>query len=42
MKIMCNGIPSFFVSLTGSLRDQLVKCFMTLLPNTLIIFVEKM
>ena len=30
------------VSLTSSLRGQLVKCFMTLLPNTLILFVEKM
>ena len=30
------------VSLTSSLRGQLVKCFKTLLPNTLIFFVEKM
>ena len=30
------------VSLTSSLRGQLVKCFMTLLPNALIFFVEKM
>ena len=30
------------VSLTSSLRGQLVKCFMTLLPNTLKFFVEKM
>ena len=30
------------VSLTNPLRGQLVKCFMTLLPNTLIFFVEKM
>ena len=30
------------VSLTSSLRGQLVKCFMTLLLNTLIFFVEKM
>ena len=29
------------VSLTSSLRGQLVKCFMTLLPNTLIFFVDK-
>ena len=28
--------------LTSSLRRQLVKCFTTLLPNTLIFFVEKM
>ena len=30
------------VSLTSSLSGQLVKCFTTLLPNTLIFFVEKM
>ena len=30
------------VSLTSSFRAELVKCFMTLLPNTLIFFVEKM
>ena len=30
------------VSLTSSLRGQLVKCFMTLLPKTLIFCVEKM
>ena len=30
------------VSLTNLLRGQLVKCFMTLLPNTHIFFVEKM
>ena len=30
------------VSLTSSLRGQLVKCFKTLKPNTLIFFVEKM
>ena len=30
------------VSLTSSLRGQLIKCFMTLEPNTLIFFVEKM
>ena len=30
------------VSLTISFRGRLVKCFMTLLPNTLIFFVEKM
>ena len=28
------------VSLTSSLRGQLVKCFTTLLPNTVIFFVE--
>ena len=31
-----------FVSLTNPLRGQLVKCFTTLYPNTLIFFVEKM
>ena len=30
------------VSLTSSLRGQLVKCFATLLPNILIFFVENM
>ena len=30
------------VSLTSSLRGQLVKCFMTSKPNTLTFFAEKM
>ena len=30
------------ISLTSSLRGQLVKCFTTLQPNTLKFFVEKM
>ena len=30
------------VSLTSSLRGQLIKCFTTLQPNTLKFFVEKM
>ena len=30
------------VSLTSSLRGQLFKCFTTLLPKTLIFFVDKM
>ena len=30
------------VSLTSLLRGQLMKCFTTLVPNTLILFVEKM
>ena len=30
------------VSLTSSLRGQLIKCFTTLYPNTLIFLVEKM
>ena len=30
------------VSLTSSLRGQLVKCFTALLPKTLIFFVKKM
>ena len=29
------------VSLTSSKRGQLIKCFMTLLPNTMIFFVKK-
>ena len=29
------------ISLTSSLRGQLVKCFMALLPNTMIVVVEK-
>ena len=34
------GVQSI-VSLTSLFRGQLVKCFTTLLPNTLIFFVEK-
>ena len=30
------------ITLTSSLRGQLIKCFTTLLPNTLIYFDEKM
>ena len=30
------------ISLTSSFRGQLINCFATLLPNTLIFFVEKM
>ena len=30
------------VSLTSSLRGQLIMCFMTFYPNTLIFFVEKL
>ena len=30
------------VSLKCLLTDQLIKCFMTLLPNTLIFFVDKL
>ena len=47
-RIICFKIESLgrvvqsIVSLTGSLRGQLVKRFITLLPNTLIFFVEKM
>ena len=29
------------ISLTSSLRGQLIKSYMTLLPNTMIFFVEK-
>ena len=35
-------IVQSIVSFTSSLRGQLVKCFTTLYPNTLIFFVEKM
>ena len=35
-------VAQSIVSLTSSLRGQLVKCFMTLYPNTLIFFVDKM
>ena len=35
-------VAQSIVSLTSSLRGQLVKCFTTLRPNTLIFFVEKM
>ena len=40
----CNQGPVVqnIVSLTSSLRRQLMKCFMILLLNTLIFFVEKM
>ena len=42
--LMCHSGPvvQSIVSLTSSLRGQLVKCFTTLLPNILIFFVEKM
>ena len=36
------SVVQSIVSLTSSLRGQLVKCFTTLLPNTLVFFVEKM
>ena len=29
------------ISITNSLRDHLVKCFMTLLPNTMIFLLKK-
>ena len=42
MKINHLGpVVQSIVSLTSSLRGQLVKCFTTLYPNTLIFFVEK-
>ena len=41
--VCCMGqVFQSIVSLTSSLRDQLIKCFRTLLPNTLIFLVEKM
>ena len=39
----CQGpVVQSIISLTSSLRGQLVKCFTTLLPNILIFFVEKL
>ena len=41
--VICLGsVVQSIASLTSSLRGQLVKCFMTLKPNTLVFFVEKM
>ena len=41
--LKCQGpVVQSILSLTSSLRGQLVKCFTTLLPNTLIFFDEKM
>ena len=42
LKERIQGPVQSIVSLTSSLRGQLVKCFKTLLPNTLIFSVEKM
>ena len=43
MEIKYQGpVVQSIVSLTSSLRGQLVKCFTTLLPKTLKFFVEKM
>ena len=46
LSFICNKVlgpvVQSIVSLTSSLRGQLVKCFMTLSPNTLIFFAEKM
>ena len=39
--IFLGPVVQSIVSLTSSLRGQLVKCLMTLLPNILIFFVEK-
>ena len=36
------SVVQSIVSLTNSLRGQFVKCFTTLVPNTLKFFVEKM
>ena len=35
-------VVQIIVSLTSSLRYQLIKCFTTIQPNTLICFVEEM
>ena len=40
--IVLGPVVQSILSLTNSLRGQLVKCFTTLLLNTLIFFVEKM
>ena len=42
MSSILGPVVQSIVSLTSSLRGQLVECFMTLQPNTLIIFVDKM
>ena len=42
ISIVQDPVVQSIVSLTSSLRGQLVKCFMTLQPTTLIFFVEKM
>ena len=41
MIVVLGPVVQSIVSLTSSLRDQLVKCFTTLLPNTLKFFAEK-
>ena len=41
-KDLLGPVVQSIISLTNSLRGQLVKCFMTLLPNTHIFYVEKM
>ena len=41
MKENLGPVVQSIISLTSSLRDQLVKCFTTLLPNTLIFFIEQ-
>ena len=40
--IVMGPVVQSIVSLTSSLRGQLVKCFTTFIPNTLIIFVNKL
>ena len=40
--VVLGPVVQSIVSLTSSLRGQLVKCFTTLYPNTLKFFVEKM
>ena len=45
LKVLFGGqgqVVQSMVSLTSSSRGQLVRCFTTLLPNTLIFFVGKM
>ena len=40
-KVISGPVVQSIVTLTSSLRGQLFKCFTTLYPNTLILFVEK-
>ena len=40
--ISLGPVVQSIISIMRSLRGQLVKCFMTLKPNTLIFFVEKL
>ena len=41
MDIVLGPVVQSIISLTSLLRGQVVKCLMTLYPNTLIFFVDK-